>query len=51
MLFLPSEVFRHKGEQFNIIFGKPISYQTFDKSKTDYEWTTWLKEQVYALKK
>jgi putative hemolysin len=51
MLFLPSEVFRHKGETFNIIFGKPIPYQTFDKSKTDYEWTAWLQEQVYALKK
>jgi putative hemolysin len=51
MLFLPSEVFRHKGEQFTLIFGKAIPYQTFDKTKTDTEWTTWLKEQVYALKK
>ena len=51
MIFLPSEVFRHKGEQFTLIFGKPIPYTTFDKSKTDTEWTAWLKEQVYALKK
>lgn len=51
MLFLPSEIFRHKGEQFTLYFGAPISYKTFDNSKTDAEWTTWLKEQVYALKK
>lgn len=49
MLFLPSEIFRHKGETFRLIFGKPIPYQTFNNSKTDNEWTAWLKDQVYAL--
>ncbi len=50
MLFLPDEMFRHRGKTFDIKFGEPISYQTFDSSKNDRQWAAWLKEQVYALK-
>lgn len=49
MLFLPGEVFRHKGETFRLTFGKAIPYQTFNNSKTDTEWAAWLKEQAYKL--
>lgn len=51
MLFLPGEVFRHKGETFRLTFGELIPYQTFNNSKTDAEWTLWLRDQVYALNK
>ncbi|PKP20771.1 MAG: glycerol acyltransferase [Bacteroidetes bacterium HGW-Bacteroidetes-20] len=51
MLFLPAEVFRHKGEKFKLTFGELIPYQTFNNSKTDSEWIAWLKDQVYALNK
>lgn len=49
MIFLPDEAFRQKGKNFNIIFGKPISYTQFDNTKDDQEWANWLKKQVYAL--
>lgn len=49
MFLLPSEVFKHKGEEFTITFGKPIPYTTFTNEKTDQEWAFWLKEQVYKM--
>lgn len=51
MMYLPAETFNQKGETFTVTFGKPISYDTFDKSKNDVEWAAWLKEQVYSLTK
>ena len=50
MLFLPDEFFRQKGNHFTIIFGTKISYQSFNNTKTDSEWSEWLKKQVYALR-
>ncbi len=50
MLFLPDEMFRQKGNTFRVTFGQPISYELFDKSRTDSEWAAWLKEQAYNLK-
>ena len=50
MILLPDESFRQKGKTVTVTFGKPISYTLFDSTKTDMEWTAWLKEQVYALK-
>lgn len=51
MLFLPDEMFRQKGKKFEMTFGEPISFETFNNSKNDKEWATWLKDQVYALRK
>lgn len=50
MMLLPSELFKQKGKTIELIIGKPISWQTLDKSKTDIEWAKDIKEIVYDLK-
>jgi len=50
MFFLPREVFKQKGKTITITFGKPISYSTFDKTKSLPEWAQFVKEKVYSLK-
>ncbi len=49
MFLLPDETIRHRNSDFQIYFGKPIPYSTFDKSKTHKEWADWVKEKVYRL--
>ena len=52
MLFLPHELFkvkRAKNMIFTIYFGKPISWQTFNSSKSPQQWTDWVKQTVYDL--
>lgn len=49
MLYLPDEMFRQRGRDLHIVFGKAISSDTFDKSKTSYEWAQWLKGKTYDL--
>lgn len=49
MFFLSDETFKHKKQEFTITFGKPISYQTFDKTKTHTEWAEEVKKIVYSL--
>lgn len=39
-----------RNKTFSIHIGKPIPWQTFDKSRTAVEWAQWLREQSYALK-
>lgn len=51
MLLLPDEMFKSRGKKVVITFGKPIPWQTFDKSKTTKEWAQWMQEQTYALAK
>lgn len=49
MIFLVDEMFRHQGDTFHLTIGKPISWQTFDKSKSMSEWAHYVKEIVYGL--
>ena len=49
MLYLADETIKHRNKHLVIKFGKPIPWQTFDKSKRPIEWAKWVKEQVYAL--
>lgn len=49
MLYLPDEMFKNKHKTFTIKFGKPIPWQTFDKSKTSKEWAQWVRAKVYDL--
>lgn len=49
MLFLVDEMYKNVGKPFTITFGKPIPWQTFDRSKTPAQWAEWVKSQVYAL--
>lgn len=49
MIYLPDEMFGSKHKTFRIHFGKPISWQTFDQSKSPAEWAAWVKDVVYKL--
>ena len=51
MIFLVDELFNTKGQEFVITIGKPISYTTLDKSKTDLEWAAEIKNKVEELSK
>jgi len=50
MMYLANETFKLKNKTFKITVGEPISYKTFDKSKTDLEWAAEVKQIVYSLK-
>jgi putative hemolysin len=51
LIYLPDEMFKNRRQTFTITFGKPIPWQTFDKSKTPPEWAQYVKEVVYTLKR
>jgi putative hemolysin len=51
MLYLADEMLRQKGQDIDLVFGKPLSWKTFDKSKSLTEWAGWLKEKTYDLSK
>lgn len=50
MLYLANEMFKNRHKTFTLTVGKPIPWQTFDKSKTPAEWARYVKEIVYKLK-
>ena len=49
LILLPDEMYRQNGKTIRLIIGKPIPYQTFDKSKKITEWTELLKQHTYHL--
>lgn len=49
MLYLPDEMFRQRGKKITLVFGRPISWETFDNSKTPFEWAGWVKSMTYRL--
>jgi putative hemolysin len=49
MIYLVDEMYKNVGKTFTIRFGKPIPWQTFDKTKTPAEWAQYVKERVYEL--
>jgi putative hemolysin len=49
MLFLPDQLYRYKNKLIRITFGKPIPIGVFDKSRTDQQWASLLREHVYKL--
>ena len=49
MLFLVDEMYKFKNKVIPITFGKPIPVSVFDKSKTDQQWASLLREHVYKL--
>jgi 1-acyl-sn-glycerol-3-phosphate acyltransferase len=49
MLWLPDEMFRQKGKQIYIVFGKPVSWKTFDKTKSTSGWAAFMKKRSYDL--
>jgi putative hemolysin len=49
MLYLADEMFRQKDKEIDLVFGKRISWETFDKTMTFPEWAEWVKSKSYAL--
>lgn len=49
MILLPGEMFKSSGSTFNVIFGKPISWQSLDARNARQE-AARLREMVYDLK-
>ena len=49
MLFLVDEMYKNVGKSFRIAIGKPIPWQTFDKSKKPLEWAQYVQDKVYSL--
>lgn len=50
MLYLVDEMFRQRGKEISMHFGKPIPYTVFHHGKRDAEWARLLKAHVYQLK-
>lgn len=51
LIYLPGEMFKSKNQTFTIMFGKPVAWQSVDKSKTPAQWAQHIKEIVYSLPK
>lgn len=49
MIFLADEMYKNVHKSFQVKIGKPIPWQTFDKSKSPQEWAQFVREQVYSL--
>lgn len=49
MIFLADEMYKNVHKSFQIKIGKPIPWQTFDKSKSPMEWAQFVRERVYSL--
>ena len=49
MLFLVDEMYKNAHKTFRVAIGKPIPWQTFDKSRTPSEWAQWVQDIVYTL--
>jgi 1-acyl-sn-glycerol-3-phosphate acyltransferase len=49
MLYLADEMFKQKDKVIRLVFGKPIPWNTFDKSKSALEWADWVKTIAYQL--
>ncbi len=50
MFYLPDEFFKQKNAHYNVYFGDPIPYQTFDKSRSLDGWVQFIREKTYMLK-
>ena len=49
MALLPDEMYRSRGKHYVVRIGKPIPWQTFDKTKTPAQWGRWVQDKVYSL--
>ncbi len=49
MMYLADEMFKQRGQHFTIQIGKPIPWQTFDKTKNHHQWAEWVKDIVYKM--
>ena len=49
MIYLVDEMYKNVHKTFRVAIGKPIPWQTFDKSRKPIEWAQYVREQVYRL--
>lgn len=49
MLFLADEMFKNRHRTFTVKIGKPIPWQTFDRSHTPAQWAAYVQDIVYKL--
>ena len=49
MLFLVDEMYKNVHKTFRVAIGKPIPWQTFDKSRSPKEWAQYVRSEVYKL--
>ena len=49
MLFLVDEMYKNVGKTFRVTIGKPIPWQTFNKTKSPMEWAKFVEDRVYGL--
>lgn len=49
MMFLVDEMYKNVHKTFKVTIGKPIPWETFDKSKTPTEWAQYVRDIVYTL--
>ena len=49
LMLLPREMFRKRNQTIRVTIGKPIPYQTFNKSLSHLEWAQKVRAQVYDL--
>lgn len=49
MLYLADEMLKNRHKTFTLTIGKPIPWQTFDKSKTPTQWAQVVRDVVYEL--
>jgi putative hemolysin len=49
MLFLVDEMYKNVHKTFRVAIGKPIPWQTFDKSRSSKEWAQYVRSEVYKL--
>lgn len=47
MIFLVDEMYRNRHKPFRVVIGKPIPWQTFDKSRTPRQWAVYVEDLVY----
>ncbi len=48
-LLLPDEMYRSQGQNYTVRIGKPIAWQTFDKTRTPSQWAQWVQDKIYRL--
>lgn len=49
MLYLADEMFKNQHHTFHVTIGKPIPWQTFDRTKTPTQWAAYVRDLVYKL--
>lgn len=49
MMYLADEAFKNRHKTFEVTVGKPIPWQTFDKSKSPRQWAAYVRDLVYKM--